>query len=150
MRFPLRAAGAAAAALCFGAALSTPSGAEEPSSATARARLFEARHYAKIAAFDDLSIAERAKVHAVIDQVNNGELTNLRAAAAQIGAALTPAETKAVLVERDRMIRMIHPEAARDLGARGAAARESAGRFLLQLGITQQKAQAFQRSIAAE
>jgi hypothetical protein len=62
-----------------------------------------ARDSAKTAAFNDLSAGSRAKVQAIIDQVNNGQLTDLRAAAQQIDAALTPAETKAVLAERDKM-----------------------------------------------
>jgi hypothetical protein len=63
-----------------------------------------ARDSAKTAAFNDLSAASRAKVQAVVDQVNNGQLTDLRAAAQQIDAALTPSETKAVLAERDKLM----------------------------------------------
>jgi hypothetical protein len=59
---------------------------------------------AKTAAFNDLSAGSRAKVQAIVDQVNNGQLTDLRAAAQQIDAVLTPAETKAVLAERDKLM----------------------------------------------
>jgi len=69
-----------------------------------RAQMQAARDSAKTAAFNDLSAASRAKVQAIIDQVNNGQLTDLRAAAQQIDAALTPAESKAVLGERDKMM----------------------------------------------
>ncbi|HWT04342.1 MAG TPA: hypothetical protein VN224_01165 [Xanthomonadales bacterium] len=63
-----------------------------------------ARDSAKTAAFNDLSAGSRAKVQGIVDQVNNGQLTDLRAAAQQIDAALTPAETKAILGERDKLM----------------------------------------------
>ncbi len=69
-----------------------------------RAQIQAARDSAKTAAFNDLSAADRTKVQAIIDQVNNGQLTDLRAAAQQIDAALTPAEAKAVLGERDKLM----------------------------------------------
>ncbi len=69
-----------------------------------RAQMQAARDSAKTAAFNDLSAGSRAKVQAIVDQVNNGQLTDLRAAAQQIDAALTPAETKAVLAERDKLM----------------------------------------------
>lgn len=68
-----------------------------------RAQLDAARDAAKTAALNDLSPATRAKVQSIIDQINNGQQTDLRAAAQQIDAALTPAETKAVLAERDKL-----------------------------------------------
>ena len=69
-----------------------------------RAQMQAARDSAKTAAFNDLSAGSRAKVQAIVDQVNSGQLTDLRAAAQQIDAALTPAETKAVLAERDKLM----------------------------------------------
>ena len=69
-----------------------------------RAQMQAARDSAKTAAYNDLSAANRAKVQSIVDQVNNGQLTDLRAAAQQIDAALTPAETKAVLAERDKLM----------------------------------------------
>src|SRR5947209_10164820 len=79
-----------------------------------RAQMQQARDTAKAAAFNDLSAADRAKVQAIIDQVNNGQLTDLRAAAQQIDAAITPAEAQAVLAERSKMMqafRANHPDA---------------------------------------
>jgi hypothetical protein len=64
----------------------------------------QARDTTKTAALNDLTPANRAKVQSIIDQVNNGQLTDLRAAAQQIDAALSPAESKAVLAERDKMM----------------------------------------------
>jgi hypothetical protein len=69
-----------------------------------RAQMQQVRDTTKTAAMNDLSPANRAKVQSIIDQVNNGQLTDLRAAAQQIDAALTPAESKAVLAERDKMM----------------------------------------------
>ncbi|HEY0380946.1 MAG TPA: hypothetical protein VGC72_01995 [Candidatus Elarobacter sp.] len=69
-----------------------------------RAQMQAARDSAKTAAFNDLSAANRAKVQSIVDQINNGQLTDVRAAAQQIDAVLTPAETKAVLGERDKLM----------------------------------------------
>ena len=69
-----------------------------------RAHMQTARDSAKTAAFNDLSPGSRAKVQAIVDQVNNGQLTDVHAAAQQIDAALTPAESKAVLAERDKLM----------------------------------------------
>jgi hypothetical protein len=69
-----------------------------------RAQMQAARDATKAAAFNDLTPANRAKVQSIIDQINNGQLTDLRAAAQQIDAALSPAESKAVLGERDKMM----------------------------------------------
>ncbi|ERR1700681_172158 len=83
-----------------------------------RAQMQAARDSAKTAAFNDLSAGSRAKVQAIVDQVNNGQLTDLRAAAQQIDAALTPAESKAVLAERDKLMQTMranmppHPDGA--------------------------------------
>jgi hypothetical protein len=78
--------------------------AENGPSPEVRAQMQAARDSAKTAAFNALSAADRAKVQAIIDQVNNGQQTDLRAAAQQIDAALTPAETTAVLAQRDKMM----------------------------------------------
>src|ERR1700736_5313688 len=72
-----------------------------------RAQMQQARDNAKTAAFNDLTPADRAKVQAIIDQVNNGQLTDLRAAGQQIDAILSPTEAKAVLGERDKMMAAI-------------------------------------------
>ncbi|BDE06686.1 hypothetical protein WPS_19620 [Vulcanimicrobium alpinum] len=114
------------------------------------AQMQQARDNAKTAAFNDLSAADRAKVQAVIDAVNNGQQTDLRAAAQQIDAALTPAETTAVLAERTKMIAAIRadiaampnapqggPQGGPPPGARAHTA--SAGRFLLMLGVSREK-----------
>jgi hypothetical protein len=78
--------------------------AENGPSPEIRAQMQAARDGAKTASFNALSAADRAKVQAIVDQVNNGQLTDLRAAAQQIDAALTPAETTAVLAQRDKMM----------------------------------------------
>jgi hypothetical protein len=94
--------------------------AENGPSPEIRAQMQAARDSAKTAAFNDLSAADRAKVQAIIDQVNNGQLTDLRAAAQQIDAALTPAESKAVLGERDKLMQTMRANMpARPDGAMG-------------------------------
>lgn len=115
-----------------------------------------ARDNAKTAAFNDLSPADRAKVQSIIDQVNNGQQTDMRAAVQQIDAILTPAEKTAVLGERTKMTAAIRanmparPEGANGgPGSNGAGPNGShggfgrggndAGRFLLQLGVSREK-----------
>ena len=109
----------------------------------------QARAAAKTAAFNDLSAPDRAKVQAIIDQVNNGQLTDLRSASQQIDSILTPAETTAVLGERTKMIDAIRANTpARPEGAGPGGQNPSggmhrggnhAGRFLLQLGVNPEK-----------
>jgi hypothetical protein len=121
--------------------------------------MLQARAAARTAAFNDLSSNDRAKVQAIIDQVNNGQLTDLRGAASQIDAILSPAETKAVLGERTKMMESMranmpaHPDGAGPggpgpnggppNGAPGDGAHRGggnhAGRFLLQLGVSPDK-----------
>ncbi|HEX3462950.1 MAG TPA: hypothetical protein VHS78_02690 [Candidatus Elarobacter sp.] len=117
-----------------------------------RAQMQQARDNARTAAFNDLTPADRAKVQAIITQVNNGQLTDMRAAAQQIDAAITPAEAQAVLAERTKMMqtfRANHPQGAGPNGGPGAGPNgghrgfggrnQTAGRFLLQLGVTPEK-----------
>jgi hypothetical protein len=112
----------------------------------------QARDNAKTAALADLSAANRAKVQSIIDQVNNGQQTDLKAASQQIDAALTPAESKAVLAERDKMMATMRanmparPDNAGPAGAPGAGrggfsgrGGNDAGRFLLSLGVSREK-----------
>jgi uncharacterized lipoprotein YajG len=105
--------------------------------------VLQARAAAKTAAFNDLSGSDRAKVQAIIDQVNNGQLTDLRAAASQIDAILSPAETTAVLAERTKLqqtIRANMPQRAEGgPGNGGRRGGNHAGRFLLQLGVNPAK-----------
>lgn len=95
---------ALAAGLPLAACAQQSNAAENGPAPAMRAQMQQAHDSAKAAAFNDLSPADRAKVQAIVDQVNNGQLTDLRAAAQQIDAALTPAESKAVLGERDKMM----------------------------------------------
>jgi hypothetical protein len=94
----------AATGLPLAACAQQSNAAENGPSPEIRAQMQQARDATKAAALNDLSPANRAKVQSIIDQVNNGQLTDVRAAAQQIDAALTPAETKAVLAERDKMM----------------------------------------------
>ncbi len=131
-----------------------------------RAQIQAAHDAAKTAAFNDLSAGNRSKVQAIIDDVNSGKQTDLRAAAQQIDALLSPDETKAVLAERTKMMQTMRanmpprpdgangpgpngpgPNGAGPNGAgpnggpgRGAGARgNDAGRFLLSLGVSREK-----------
>jgi hypothetical protein len=146
--------------------------AENGPSPEVRAQMQQARDNAKSAAFNDLSAADRAKVQAIINQVNNGQLTDLRAAAQQIDAALTPAESQAVLGERTKMMAAIRanfpnggpnggpgagpnggpgagPNGAPPNGERrgfGGGRNQTAGRFLLQLGVSPEKMRELHRN----
>ena len=132
--------------------------AENGPSPEVRAQMQQARDNAKTAAFNDLTPADRAKVQAIINQVNNGQLTDLRAAAQQIDAAITPAEAQAVLAERAKMRQAFianHPDGMGPNGGPGAGPNgapgangehrgfggrsQTAGRFLLQLGVSPEK-----------
>ncbi len=119
-----------------------------------RAQMQAARDSAKTAAFNDLSAASRAKVQAIVDQVNNGQLTDLRAAAQQIDAALTPAESKAVLGERDKLMQTMRanmpprPDGAMagpngapngDQPHRGFGRMNDVGGFLLAVSVSREK-----------
>lgn len=125
-----------------------------------RAQMQAAHDAAKTAAFNDLSPATRAKVQGIIDQINGGQLTDLRSATQQIDAALTPAESKAVLGERDKMMATMRanmppradgapngpgpmaggpngPNADHPRGP--GAGGNDAGRFLLQVSVSREK-----------
>ena len=149
---------ALATGLPLAACAQQSSAADNGPSPEVRAQMQQARDTAKTAALNDLSAANRAKVQSIVDQVNNGQLTDLRAAAQQIDSVLTPAETKAVLAERDKMMQTIRanmpprPDGAgpngpgpNGPGANGpgpnGAGRggNDAGRFLLSLGVSREK-----------
>jgi hypothetical protein len=112
----------AAAAPSIGATQTTP-----PAPDAAQ----QARNAVKAPTFDLLSPASRAKVQAVIDQVNGGTLTDLRAAVRQIDAVLTPAEAKAVLTERAKTIQALHVN-------QSPATAADPGRFLLNLSVSRE------------
>ena len=141
--------------------------AENGPSPEIRAQMQAARDSAKTAAFNALSATDRAKVQAIVDQVNNGQLTDLRAASQQIDAALTPAETTAVLAQRDKLMQTMRanmpprPDGAGPNGPppNGAAPNgpggpnnadhphrgfggKSAGSFLLRLAVSPEKMRA--------
>ena len=161
---------ALAAGLPLAACAQQSNAAENGPPPAIHAQMQQARDNAKTAAFNDLTPADRAKVQAIINQVNNGQLTDLRAAAQQIDAALTPAETTAVLGERDKMMAAIRanmparpdnnmgpgpngappngaaPNGERPRGAWGGRGAKSAGRFLLQLGVSPEKMRELRRS----
>ena len=148
--------------------------AENGPSPEIRAQMQAARDSAKTAAFNALSAADRAKVQAIVDQVNNGQLTDLRAAAQQIDAALTPAEAKAVLGERDKLMQTMRanmparpdgampgpngppangagPNSAPPNGERrhgGFGGRmKTPGGFLLSLGVSPEKMRELRRNV---
>jgi hypothetical protein len=123
-----------------------------------RAQMQQARDNAKTAALNDLSAGDRAKVQAILDQVNNGQQTDLRAAAQQIDAILSPDESKAVLGERDKMMAAIranmpagqapggaggHPQ-----GAMGGHRMNDAGSFFLRVSISPEKMRALRQAQA--
>jgi Spy/CpxP family protein refolding chaperone len=88
-------------------------------------RFQRARAEARTAAMNDLSADHRARVQAIVDQVNAGTLDDLRTARQQIAAIITPDEANAVLRERDAMLQaqgVATPEPTPNTrpGARGA------------------------------
>ena len=111
----------------------------------------KARADAKTAALNDLSADHRKRVQAVVDQVNNGTTTDLAAAAGQIDAILSSAESKAVLGERDKMIQTFRanapdgsqggprPGGPPSGGPQGGLRNQSAGRFLLRVSISPER-----------
>jgi hypothetical protein len=122
----------------------------------ARAQMQQARDSAKTAALNDLSADHRARVLAIVDAVNNGTQTDLRAAATQLDAILSPGESKAVLGERDKMMQTMRatmpaggPNGAGPGGPgrgpdgqgnpNGMRRANDAGRFLLQLSVSREK-----------
>ncbi len=127
----------------------------------ARAQMQQARDSAKTAALNDLSADHRARVQSIVDGINNGTQTDMRAAATQIDAVLNPAEQKAVLAERDKMMTAMRanmPQGGPNGGPNGAGGpgrgpggpdgqgnpngmrrANDAGRFLLQLSVSREK-----------
>lgn len=124
----------------------------------ARAQMQQARDAAKTAALNDLSADHRARVQSIVDAVNNGTQTDLRAAATQIDAVLSPDEAKAVLAERTKMMETMRANMPQR-GPNGAGPgpggpgrgpdgqgnpngmrrANDAGRFLLQLSVSREK-----------
>ena len=114
-----------------------------------RAKMQQLRDTTKAAAYNDLSAADRAKVQGNIDQVSNGQQTDLKAAVKQIDASLTPDEAKAIMVERDKWVAQVRtmmpprPDAGASPGAgrRGGGMNrlKDPGAFLLTLSVTPQK-----------
>ncbi len=113
-----------------------------------RAQMQQARDSAKTAAFNDLSADHRAKVQSVVDAVNNGTQTDLRAAATQIDGILSAGESKAVLGERDKMMQTMRANMPNGGPGRGPDGQgnpngmhraNDAGRFLLQLSVSREK-----------
>jgi hypothetical protein len=119
-----------------------------------RAKMEQVRSDSKTAAFNDLSPDHRAKVQAIVDQINAGKLTDIRGAVQQVDAILTPDESKAVLAERDKMMTAMHA-AMQSEGAPAPAAsgqgehrggpgggmmrgKPDAGRVLLQLSVSRE------------
>jgi hypothetical protein len=108
-----------------------------------RAKIEAMRAQYKTAAFNDLSADHRAKVQALIDQVQSGSL-DPRDASTQIDAVLSPAETQAVLAEAQKMRDAMHQAFSPPGGSTdqpphrdGMMNRKpDAGRFLLMLSHT--------------
>ena len=124
----------------------------------ARAQMQQAHDAAKTAALNDLSADHRARVQSIVDAVNNGTQTDLRAAATQIDAVLSADEAKAVLAERTKMMPTMRANMPQG-GPNGAGPgpggpgrgpdgqgnpngmrrANDAGRFLLQLSVSREK-----------
>jgi hypothetical protein len=123
-----------------------------------KAQMQQARDNAKTAALNDLSAADRAKVQSILDQVSNGQLTDLRVAAQQIDGVLTPDESKAVLGERDKMMAAMRANApagaatggpgGHPQGAMGGHRMNDAGSFFLRLSISPEKMRALRQAQA--
>ncbi len=122
----------------------------------ARAQMQQAHDAAKTAALNDLSADHRARVQTIVDAVNNGTQTDLRAAATQIDGILSADEAKAVLAERDKMMQTMRanmPQGGPNGAGPGGPGRgpdgqgnpngmrraNDAGRFLLQLSVSREK-----------
>jgi len=125
-----------------------------------RAKMQQLRDTSKTAALNDLSAADRAKVQAIIDQVTSGQQTDLRAAAQQIDASLTPDESKAVMGERDKLVAQMRtmmpprndasasPNPSRR--GRGMMGTKDPGTVLLFLSVTPQKLRELRQAAASK
>jgi len=129
-----------------------------------RAQMQQMHDAARTAAFNDLTPAHRAQVQSIVDGVNNGSTTDLRAAAQQIDAILTPQESSAVLGEMQKMRDQMRaqwqqanpnasprPERERapgpdNGGPAGAHRGPDAGRMLLMLGVSPERMRALRES----
>jgi hypothetical protein len=86
------------------------------------------RAAAKAAALSALSADHRAKILAIVDRVNSGQLTDFHAAEQQIDAVLSPEEAKALLADRAKGMHATEPDPSAD-----------AGRYLLRHAISPEK-----------
>jgi hypothetical protein len=118
-----------------------------------RAKMEQVRNDTKTAAFNDLNPDHRARVQAIVDQINAGKLTDIRGAVQQVDAILTPDESKAVLAERDKMMTAMHDAMQAQGGTAPASGqgdhrggpgggmmrgKPDAGRVLLQLSVSRE------------
>lgn len=117
------------------AQMAPPDGPPAPPPPELRAQFDQARTQAKTAAMNDLSADHRAKVQAILAQVQNGSL-DPRDAGTQIDAILSPGESQAVLGEAKKMHDAIHKAVQNAGPPRGHMNRKpDAGRFLLMLNL---------------
>lgn len=99
-----------------------------------RAQFEQARAQAKTAAMNDLSVDHRAKVQAILAQVQSGSL-DPRQASSQIDAILSPAESQAVLGEAQKMHDAMHKAMQNAGPPRHMNRKPDAGRFLMMLNF---------------
>src|SRR5579862_2211961 len=99
-----------------------------------RAQFQKIRAQYQTAALNDLSADHRAKVQAILAQVQSGSLDR-RDAATQIDGILTPAESQAVLAEGQKMRNDMRKAMAADANAQGhhMNRKPDAGRILMML-----------------
>jgi hypothetical protein len=123
-----------------------------------RAKMQQIRDDTKTAAFNDLSAGDRAKVQAILDQVNNGQQTDIKAAIKQIDASLTPAEAKAVVAEGAKMMAQYkatvpaRPDATPNPNRRGGMSRmmNDAGAVLFTVSISREKMKELRQAAASK
>ena len=99
-----------------------------------RAQLEQARTQAKTAALNDLSADHRAKVQAILAQVQSGSL-DPRDASTQIDALLSASEQQAVLAQAQKMHDAMKKAIANALPPHRMNRKLDAGRFLLMVSL---------------
>ncbi len=127
------AAGAFAALLSPVAALAQMAPGDGPPPEV-RAQFEQARSQAQTATMSDLSPEHRAKVQAILAQVQSGSLDR-RAASSQIDSLLSPAESQAVLGEAQKMRDAMRKAAANAQQTDHMNRKPDAGRVLLMLNL---------------
>ncbi len=116
------------------AQMGPPGGPPGPPSPEMRAQFEKTRAQYRTAALNELSADHRAKVQAILAQVQSGSL-DPRDASTQIDAILTPSESQAVLTQAQKMHDAMRAQMANAGPPHHMNRKPDAGRFLMMLSM---------------